>query len=385
MRILPVVVPVALGAIALAAAGGTQSGCSSQSGAGDAAIDQTGLMPGPDGAEGDDGGDAGPTLTTSMRLANMSPDLGPVDFCWRVAGSGAFTGPVLGGTLDGGTSPGPGTDAGGGDATDEGPSDGGVLDGATDAESEAASGGDASSDAGIDAATDASSVDAGAESDAGAPEQVAFGQVSALERLPAAGTLDIALVPPYQLSCATVKATGQVTLDPGKTATVTVMGLQSADGGSDSALRIKAFTDEIGDPQLALVRVVHAALGAAGDAPAPPLTFQIGTTVVAPDVEPASVPAASSTSAIDTLGYATVAPLTSPAPIELFSWTDAGVDGSAPAGHTWTTPFFVEGIATGTSHTAFVVSLGSGALGVAWCADALPNSPTGACVLEPAR
>jgi len=124
--------------------------------ASDASVDSYGvIVPGGDGGASDEGGDAdaAPEDETTMRLAHASPDLGPIDFCWRPAGAASFTGPVLGG----GTLPeaGPPSSDAGGDAGDAG--------GAGDA-ADGGEGGDgqAAADAG-----DASPKDSGHEEEGG--------------------------------------------------------------------------------------------------------------------------------------------------------------------------------------------------------------------------
>ena len=53
---------------------------------------------------------------TTMRLAHVAEDLGPVDFCYRMAKTSSFEGPVLGGGL-GGNKAGDAGIADGGDAS----------------------------------------------------------------------------------------------------------------------------------------------------------------------------------------------------------------------------------------------------------------------------
>jgi hypothetical protein len=385
-----------VGAATCLGLGAADGGCVSQGASGDAGSDQTVAMPGPDEGGAEDGGaDAAASITSTMRLANMSPDLGPVDFCWRVTGTGTFTGPVLGGSFDAGA-PVP-SDAAAPDVALDAPLDaeGAVPDGAAAADGggEPEAGDDGGGEAGAEDATTGSAdatIDAGADgggagdaavSDGGgAILRVGFGQASEVQTLPAIGTLDIALVAPYQLSCAAPRFVGRVTLDPGKVATVVAMGLRAADAGGPSALRLQAFVDERPGAS-AQVRVVNAALGSRGEGPAPPLSVQAGDVVLAPEVDPGETAAESSPPGVDALGYAPAPVFMSTAPIVLSTLADAG-DGAA---RTWTTPFFDLGIGSGTSHTAFVVSLEEGALGVVWCGDPLLDTNTGACALQPAR
>jgi hypothetical protein len=362
-------------------------GCTNQGASADAGSDGTIVMAGGDSGSEDAESDGSGVLSSTMRLANMSPDLGPVDFCWRVAGSGSFTGPVIATPLDAGVGPGPQDASEAGDATVDAES----LDASSDepAEDDAPDGavegeGDSESDASLDAAgpsPDAGETtgDATTSVDAGVPLQVAFGAMTAFVELPAIGTLDIALVSPGQLSCNDPAFIGHVTLDPGTPATVAVMGLLGADAGSAAAIVMKSFTDE---PTSALgiqVRFVHAALGwPGGDGPAPPLAVRAGSALLVPELDPTEVPAPSVSPSIDSLGYVTAPTFDAPAPIELSSLGDASP-------RTWTTPFFSLGLVPGTSHTAFVVSLGQGALGIAWCGGSQSVELPGSCVLQPAR
>jgi hypothetical protein len=365
------------------------SGCSSQGGSADASTDGTTVLPGPDGASEDAESDGGSALSSTMRLANMSPDLGPVDFCWRVAGASTFTGPVIMGSLDAGTMGPPPQDAASdadADAAVEGsgPDAAGVLDAAGEASAE--DGGDdaiasdsaegaADGDAGGGETTDATT----GAAEAGVPVQVSFGAMTQFVQLPAIGTLDIALVRPDQLSCDSPAFVGHITLDPGKNATVAVMGLLGADGGGESALVMRSFTDEPADEQNPRVRFIHAALGWPGrDGPAPSLAVQAGSALLVPEIDPGQIATTSAAAGIDSLGYVTTPVFSSPAPVELFTLADA-------APQTWTTPFFALGLQAGTSVTAFIVSSGGGALGIAWCGGSQSGELPGSCVLEPAR
>lgn len=401
--------------VAVALCGGLSGvgGCIAQGNSFDASADQSAVMPGPDAGTEDDASDAPASLTSAMRIANMSPNLGPVDFCWRVTGSGAFTGPVLGGSLDAGSPPmfdaAPESgeedapfDGGAEDAEEDarfdaggdGPADTGADVAESDAEAQEAGDGAAPGDAGArasdagldasdageasqgDAASDAGVAGGGQLADGGAAMRVDFGQASEVVTLPAIGTLDIALVAPYQLSCASPRFIGRVTLDPGKVATVVVMGEKGVEAGG-SALQIKAFID---DPpgKAAQVRVIHTALGGPGEPPSPALGVEAAGVPLAPEVEPGQASAASTSPSVDTLGYAPTPVLPGPAPIEITTLGDA-------AARTWTTPFFDQGLLAGTSHTAFVVTLAAGSLGIVWCEDAFVASPAAPCLIEPAR
>jgi hypothetical protein len=356
---------------ALTAALGAAPACTPSNGNGaDASLEHLGIVPGSEAGGDDGGGDAQGGTQTTMRLANMSPDVGAIDFCWRVSGSATFTGPVLGGSLDGGTPGGEheeagaadgGKDGGAGedaaDATEPGdatieagvPNDGGAADATTDA----AAGGDGGDASGSDAASSDAAV---------LQPPVGFASMSAAVTLPTSGTLDIALVAAGQLSCGAPAAVGTVTLDAGKITTVTVMGLAGADAGSDSALSIVAFTDELADPSVAKVRFVHAALGWPGgsDSPAPALSARAGSVVLAPEVDPRHATTQWTMPSVDALGFANVPPVSGETVLTL----SALDDGAARA---WSTGFVGIDALPGTVHTGFIVSLRAGALGVAWC------------------
>ncbi len=358
------------------------AGCSEAGAGADASADYVGVQPGPDATGDDSGGDASGEVSTALRLANMSPDLGPVDFCWRVSGATSFTGPVLGerpadagAAVDGG-----GVDAtleGGAEATADAGADAiaeGGDDGATDAAAEA------TGDAGLSLDASADAAEAGsAGADAGATAQVAFGAMSARVYLPASGTFDLALVAADQLSCEAPRFIGRVTLDAGKSATVAILGQVAVDGGSASALHLTAFVDELPEATSAKVRVIHAALGAAHTPPAPALSVTAGEGVVlAPEVDPGEATLPSTSPPVDSLGYLDAASVPGVAAVQLDSMGDAQP-------HTWTTPFVDLGARAGTVHTGFVVNLQGGALGLAWCGDLSSRALPPSCRLFLAR
>ena len=345
MRRIFVSVLLASACASTALAGGCSGG--KNGGGADAAADSYGVHVTGDGAGGDGEGGEGDSATahTTMRLAHASPDLGPVDFCWRQTGAASFTGPVLGGDL-------PLPEAGppmadGSDATP------------------------ASSDAG-DAEAEAGTPETGTP-DAGMPAELVFGTMSPDVLLPAAGTFDIAVVAAGQTSCATRRLAGTVTLDAGKRATVVLMGLAAEDGGPD-ALSVVAFTDPPIDPQIARVRMIHAALGAPSQPPTGPLSVKAGSTVIAAEVDPRMTSAPSTAPTVDTLGYATLPPFQPPTPLEI------GTLGDVAATH-WTTAGSDLTVQPGTSHTGIIVTFGQGALGIAWCGDAPTNRGPATCAV----
>lgn len=376
----------ALAALIAAAGGAGAPACSPSSGNGaDASLDHLGIVPGSEGGGDDGGADAQGGTQTTLRLANMSPDVGAVDFCWRVSGSATFTGPVLGGSLDGGM-PG-GGDAGASDAAQEGGGGEDAADAAEPADATVETGApdeggasDATTDAFEEDASDAAGASDAAASDAAvAQPPVGFASMSSAVTLPASGTLDIALVAAGRLSCGSPVAVGTVTLDAGKNTTVTVMGLASADAGSASALSIIAFTDELADASVAKVRMVHAALGwpDASDAPAPALSVRAGSVVLAPEVDPRHATTQSKMPPVDALGFASVPSVAGQTVLTL----SALGDGAAQA---WSTGFVGVDVLPGTVHTGFVVTLRAGGLGVAWCGVG-PTVGVPTCRLWPAQ
>jgi hypothetical protein len=381
----------ALAALTAASTAGAPA-CTPSNGNGvDASLDHLPIVPGGEAGGDDGGGDAQTGTQTTISLANMSPDLGAVDFCWRVSGSAMFTGPVLGGSLDGGTSPGGETEEGG--AVDAAADASGAEDASDateppDATLEAGSPADgAAADATADAAPTSDAGDAAASSDAAVPDAatpqppVAFASLSAAVTLPASGTIDIALVAAGQLSCGSPVAIGTVTLDAGKITTVAVMGLAGAEAGSDSALSLVAFTDELSDATVAKVRFVHAALGwpdASGAVPAPSLSARAGPVVLAPEVDPRHATTPATMPPVDPLGFASVMPVSGFTVLTLSTLGDGG------AARAWSTGFVGIDALPGTVHTGFIVSLREGALGVAWCGVG-PTVGVPTCRLWPAQ
>lgn len=348
------------------------AGCSSghNGAATDASVDGYGIIvPGNEAAAGEGGGDAGPTVETTLRMAHASPDLGPVDFCWKATGSAGYAGPILGGgvapVVDGGIDAGSAGEGADADAATPG-----------DADASASAEGGAEAGAPSDAAPSDAAPDA-AEPDAAPPHALVFGAMSPDVTLPTSGTLDIALVAAGQASCASPKFVGTVTLDAGKAATVVIMGLLADDAGP-SQMSIVSFTDAPLDPQTARVRIIHAALGSPNEAAAPSLAISAGGDVITTDVAPRQTSTESTDGSVDSLGYTTLAPLTPPTPIEL----DAVGDAAAMQWQTAAENLYVQ---TGTAHTGIVVSLEEGSLGVMWCTDgSAATGSSSACSLYPA-
>lgn len=280
---------------------------------------------------------------TTMRLAHVAPGLGPVDFCYRTASSTSFEGPVLNGGI--------GTikkDAGAGDAGDAGASSADAAEPLEDA-----------GDAGGDAGTAAS---------------VGYRTVSRYLTLGASGPLTIGLIAPGATSCATIILSADVTLDPGKLFTVAILGHAAADAG-DTQLALVAFIDDRTTvPDHARVRMVHAALGTgAGRAPSGLLAVRASgaTTIPLADlVEPKKAAAPSATVPVDSLGYATITPLPSPAQLAVGAAAGSAPPAADAAVDSWVSVAGELDLRGGSLHTGFVLSSDDQQpYEVLWCTD----------------
>lgn len=291
--------------------------------------------------------DAGAVATT-MRLAHVAADLGPVDFCYRTVKSTAFEGPVLGGGI--------------GDPKRDGGVDGGVDGGAG-----------APDDAGVDADG----------SDAGAPS-VGYRTVSRYLTLEASGPLTIALVAPGATSCATPLFTADVTLDPGKLATVAIVGLGANDGGKGDRGLVAFIDDRTTTANKARVRMVNAAFGSATmpTAPTEGATLAVRavgaqTLTLAERVEPKKAGSPSASVPVDSLGYATIDPLPSPAQLAV----GAAADTTADAGvDSWVSTAAELGLHGSSLHTGFVLTgEGQKPFEVLWCLDTSTSGDRTTC------
>lgn len=296
----------------------------------------------PDPPDAQPGPDAAAPMST-MRLAHLAEDLGPVDFCYQAARTGSSIGPVFRGPSA------PANDAG-----------------------------DAEVEAGVDATAP---LDAGDDAEAGAARVLTYRGVSKYLTLAATGTLTISVVPAGATSCASPLATGDVTLDPGKLATVVLFGGHDGDGGGAASL--VAFTDDrTTKDDEARVRVVHGALGSPSRAAAGPLAVRIvaaQTTGIAERVDPRSVSSPSQGIPVDALGYATIPPVPAPNAIAIGS---AAVDGGADAGVApWQSADTDLDLRGGSLHTAFVVQADPIGFEVVWCADTTTTGDGTACTV----
>lgn len=280
--------------------------------------------------------DAAPVAAT-MRLAHLAPALPPIDFCYQATGTGTFEGPVLGR----GTNRTP--DAGASDASD------------------------AASDA--DAAPDATA------DDAATSPALAYREVSRYLVIETAGPVTIAVVPGGSATCAKPLFVADVTLDPGKLVTIAALPDDDAEAGA-SGLRFGAFVDDrtaIADK--ARVRIVHAAVNA------PTISVRAvasKTVTIAERVAPRQVPTSTAGANVDSLGYATLDPLPSPASLAVVpaesSDAEAGVAG-------WQSDPTNLGLAGSSLHTGFVLTGVNRPFEVVWCADTITEGDRTACTL----
>ncbi len=295
------------------------------------------------------GGNDAAVATAAIRLAHVAPDLGAIDFCYRAAKTSTYVGPVLGGAA----SAAPDADVDGSDATvdggDAGPGDADAMDAAD--------------------ADDADAAD-------GSTTSLSFRAVSKYLALKAAGPLEIAIVT-SGASCATPLFVQDVTVDPGKLATLAILGRRGADAGSPTSLGVVAFTDDrVTLPKQARVRLVHAALG--NDGLAPTLSVKAvasKASTLAGKLEPRKASSPSSSGDVDLLGYATVDPSPPPAALSIVETSDGGDGGSEP----WVSAPFDLGLRGDSLHTGFVL-VGEGArFEVLWCTDTRTSTTGTAC------
>lgn len=293
---------------------------------------------------------------TTLRLAHVAEDLGPVDFCYRMAKTSSFEGPVLGGGLGSTKTP----DAGNAD------------------------GGDASSPAdALDAGDEADASDAGDAGGDGGAARVGYGTVSRYLTLAASGPLTIALVAPGSTSCATPLFTADVTLDPGKLSTVAIVGRAAADAGA-GALGLVAFIDDrMTTPAKARVRMINAALGTGSRAPAGALSVRASgsqTVTLAESVEPRKPASPSAAVPVDSLGYATIEPV--PSPARLAVGAAASPMASDASSDSWVSLPGSLDLRGGSLHTGFILSgHDEPSFEVLWCTDTSTTGDVTTCAI----
>jgi hypothetical protein len=330
--------------LVLAAAGAHASACDGSGEADDGNMD--GGTGSPTHPETGVGLDDATVPAATMRLAHVAPDLGPVDFCYRTATTTSFEGPVLSQGIGG-----PRADAG--DAGEAGDDDAGEP---------------------VEAGDDGGGPDDGAPS-------VAYRTVSRYITLGAAGPLTIALVAPGSSSCASPIFSADVTLDPGKLATVAILGQRDADSG-DATLGLAGFVDDrTTTSDKSRVRIVHAAFGTGARAPSSAIAVRaVGakTVPLAERVEPRRASSASSTVPVDSLGYATITPVPSPAQLAVGPAPETSPDGAAES---WLSQGVDLGLRGASLHTGFVLTGGDQPFEVLWCADTSTTGDRTTCQL----
>lgn len=260
---------------------------------------------------------------SAIRFAHLAP-AGDVDFCYRKIGTDEFVGPVFG------------------------PSDAGAP--SADA---------ASSDASVDASV--------------SPGGLARLAVSGYLPVLGTGVFRVNVVAGGSLSCASPIASGDVTLEAGRYATVVFAGKRvrvdaGVDGGASDLLQgaVVGFTDDLAvASDKARARFVNVALG---DDPAQAVpAFSVtavavdGTSSLASRVEASKTSTTGTTPLVDGRGYVTSARLTDPVTLQIQELADAG-------GRAWSTPQARLGMAAGTLHSGFVASEDED-LRVVWCDD----------------
>ncbi len=291
---------------------------------------------------------------STMRIAHLAPEIGPIDFCYQGPTSGTFIGPVLGAPAS------PRADAGDAGGEDEAgipldPYDGSTLE------------------------EDASISDSGGTH----VRSASYRTVSKYFNLQAAGPLTIAIVEAGATSCAKALATAGVTLDPGKLSTVAVFG-RHADGGV--ALEVVAFTDDRStQPDKLRVRIVHAALGTTTVPGAGAIAVRATgakTNVLADRVEPRRASTPSQPVGVDGLGYVTAPPMSPPVSLTIGPASTGGV---ADAGFDpWQSEARDLDLRGGSLHTGFVLSGASeSTFEVLWCSDLTTDGDAMKCELVP--
>jgi hypothetical protein len=304
---------------------GAAVGCSSDPSTGPDAIDAGIVLPDAESSDAINTSDVAPPASkTYVRLAQMSADVGAVDFCVRskVEQLGPLVTPNI-----------------------------------------------------VDAGTSDASV-------AG----VTFGQLSHYLALNASGTVEVAIVAAPATDCSAPIAVGTVTLDAGKHRTIVLMGVAKSNVPQDRAIGVSAFVDDAnGDPSLVRMRVINAALGTAQLPSVGPLAAAIANSSnsvlpLAAEVLPRKASTPSSVDpTVDTLGYhgLTVAPK-GPVGLRISYGNDAGIN-------VWTSKTVDLGLTLGSARTVFVVSLPyayKSPIGAFVCDD-VEHAPSSPCVWAP--
>ena len=268
--------------------------------------------------------DAGgpPKNMAYVRLAQLSPALGTIDFCLRPKGVSNFDGPKLIAQLP-------------------------LLDSSTD----------------------------------GGTGGVPYPGVSTYLQVPAFGTTDVAIISANDTSCSSAKVVGTVTIDPNKRMTIAVMGaMKDADSGT-RAVGIESFIDDTQPhPDVARLRIIHAALGTQQTPGYGALSASVGfgnqVDPIAGRVDPRRAATTSNNPpVVDSLGYASHAPIMGQSSLRFASLSQMG----GP----WSTPPVDLGLTVNAVKTAFLVTVDA-SFSVLLCGD-LPSGGDVPCQLYPAK
>lgn len=283
--------------------------------------------------------DASLSIATQFRLVHLAESDSAIDFCYRAIGTSDFSGPVL--------------------AERASVGDAGTVDSGSQVDSAAST-----QDGGTDgAAPTVGSHPLGASA-------LARLSVSPLISLSTPGTLEIAIVDGDHPTCNSPLVSATLTLDAGKTAWLAVVG-NVVDGGASSLAVKRYVVDTRPDELHARMRVVHAAAEHPG-----PLDLSVSSEQITPlarGVEAYATALRGANPPLDSLGYATVAPVPPPTMFVVSpSEPTVGADGGA----TWTSAFTDLGLIAGSVHTAFVASDGT-SYAIVSCSEL----GSGACVL----
>ncbi len=275
--------------------------------------------------------DAAFSTATQVRLVHLSDSSSPIDFCYRAIGTTDFSGPVLAETSL---------------SADAGPVDSGApLDGG-------------SSDSAVDGAAPIVKVPTlGASA-------LAHLSASPIISLPTPGTLELAIVNGEHPTCNSPLVSATLTLDAGKTAWIALVGEDGGDGGVSSLSVKRLIVDTRPDDMHARIRVMHAATAQPG-----PIDVSVTselTTALATGIVRFATTLTSRSPALDSLGYATIAPVSPPT---MFLIAPSDLDaGDGDSGAWWASAFTDLGLTAGSVHTAFVASNGT-ALSVLSCSE----------------
>lgn len=211
--------------------------------------------------------------------------------------------------------------------------------------------------------------------EAGTNAAASYPGVSRYVQVPATGATDVAIVAAGQGSCLSPKLTGMVTIDPNKRLTIAVMGAtKDADAGV-RALGISMFVDDTtSHADAARLRIIHGALGIDTVQGPGTLSASVGfgnsIAPVAATIHPRQASSPSNVNPIvDALGYHDLVPIAG-----LSSLRFVAVN---PQGGPWSTAAADLGLASNAVRTAFVVSVQQG-LGVIVCSD-LPSGGDTPC------